>query len=243
MICLVVDLGNTLCKYAIMLNGQIVSKGAYPVLLNEHIDAIFSTYPDIRHCIFSSVRGKDPDLLGSLSSHCHTIELSKELPLPIGMNYSGNPGNDRLASAVAAAVLNPAGNSLIVDTGTCITYTVVHSNIFIGGAISPGIDIRFRSLNEFTANLPLLSLTEEAIALCGNSTDASIRSGVINAVKLEVDGMISRFEAEFPQLKVFLTGGYSGFFEKALKNGIFADPDLVLKGLYHILKFNADTRS
>ena len=88
-----------------------------------------------------------------------------------------------------------------------------------------------------TENLPLVDLGDE-VDLIGKNTIQCIQSGVINGVLLEIDGMINRYKSQFSDLKVLLTGGDFQLFDKGLKNSIFADPDLVLKGLNEILDYN-----
>jgi type III pantothenate kinase len=221
------------------MNDKLMSKGAYPDLTDHQIKDIIDTFPDIKHVMISSVAGDRQDIIEQLKCECKVHVLDGQTKLPIKLNYSGRPGNDRIASSSAAVLLNPDGPSLIVDCGTCITYSLVLENSFAGGAISPGLQLRFKALNDYTANLPLLNYDNEDHPLLGTSTSGSIYSGVLNAATYEVDGMITAFRKDHPDLKVFLTGGMAPFFENGLKNGIFADADLVLKGLHYILRLNA----
>ena len=133
---------------------------------------------------------------------------------------------------------------LSVDAGTCIKYDFVNAqNQYLGGGISPGIEMRFKSLNQFTDRLPLISY-KHFDKLIGDNTEDSILSGVMNGVVQEVKGIIQRYEQQYPDIKVVFTGGYLKFFEKSFsigtkgKTNIFADSFLVLKGLNEILNFN-----
>jgi type III pantothenate kinase len=240
---LCIDIGNSRIKTGIFLNDKLVFKAAYPDLNSKQIADLFSTYPDLKKGILSSVAGDRPDMISEVKQHCDLHVLDKSSLIPITIDYDGYPGNDRICSAVAAFTMVQDNAALIVDCGTCITYSIIVGRSFKGGAISPGIQLRFRSLNDYTANLPLLNYDNADHPLTGNSTHGSIYSGVLNAALLEVDAMITKYKDQYPDLTVFLTGGMSGFFENGLKNGIFADADLVLKGLYHILQLNASKRS
>ena len=127
---------------------------------------------------------------------------------------------------------------MVIDAGTCITFDFIDlNNIYVGGRISPGIEMRYKALFNQTHNLPRLSLNEE-FNFMGNSTKESIVSGVQNGVLSEVNLIISKLKKENKDLIVIVTGGDTFFFENALKNSIFADENFVLKGLNEILKYN-----
>ena len=133
--------------------------------------------------------------------------------------------------ASGAVLLYPTQNRLVIDAGTCITYDFIAANDdYLGGAISPGITIRYKSLNNFTAKLPLLE-KKETENFIGNSTENSIHSGIINGVCYEIDGFISRYSDKFQDLTIILTGGDAVFLAKRLKNTIFANSNFLLESL------------
>ena len=107
--------------------------------------------------------------------------------------------------------------------------------IFLGGNISPGMTTRFRALNHFTKKLPLVT-EEDDIPLIGRSTETAIQAGVVNGIVYDIDEL----KVKYPDLLVFLTGGHSFYFERRLKNSIFADINLVLTGLNRILEYNVE---
>lgn len=240
MLTLSIDIGNTRIKTGVFRNNDLISKGAYIDMPEKGLKDLFLVYPDIKRTIISSVAGEHPEIKKIASEFSQVTILSPSLKLPVTIRYEGTPGNDRIAVASAVSHINENGTSLVVDCGTCITYSlVITGNLFAGGAISPGLELRYKALNAFTANLPLLKFDNEFHHITGSSTSGSIQSGVLNGAVAEVSGMIEKYRHEYPELKVYITGGFSSFFEKALKNGIFADPDLVLKGLNYILQLNA----
>ncbi len=170
------------------------------------------------------------------------INLSAHTRLPFILKYDTPEtlGLDRIALAAAAATSYPGKDCLVVDAGTCITYDFVNrAGEYLGGAISPGIQMRFKALNHFTARLPLGSINH-SIDLIGKSTLSSIGSGVINGTINEVGGTIKQYEARFPEMITVLTGGDAIVFDGLVKNTIFAAPDFLLKGLNNILDYHAE---
>ncbi|HNX87122.1 MAG TPA: type III pantothenate kinase, partial [Bacteroidales bacterium] len=110
----------------------------------------------------------------------------------------------------------------------------------LGGAITPGLQMRLQALHTFTGKLPLISLRNSEI-LTGRTTEESILSGVLAGTAAEMEGMVDRFSAQNPELKTILSGGDQNYFNKRLKISIFARPNIVLSGLQQILQFNVDT--
>ena len=149
-------------------------------------------------------------------------------------------GLDRIALIAAAASQYRAKNILVIDAGTCITYDFINSkNEYLGGAISPGLTIRYEALHNLTAKLPLLK-PKDLDVFIGNTTETSIHSGVINGVINEIDGVIKQYQSSNKDLTVILTGGDTNFLAKRLKSSIFANSNFLLEGLNHLLKINTD---
>ena len=190
--------------------------------------------------IISSVANHPPELKALLQEQAKVLVLNADTMLPIMNAYHSAEtlGADRIALAVAAYHQKPASNNLVISAGTAITYNFVHKNkAFRGGAITPGVGMRFKSLHEFTDKLPLVSADGELLLL-GYDTETGIRSGVLNGIAAEMDGMINSFREQFQEVNVFLTGGDAPLFAGKLKNQIFADSQLLLKGLNLILRHN-----
>jgi type III pantothenate kinase len=168
--------------------------------------------------------------------------LNRDLSLPIALTYHtpDTLGADRIAGSVAANALFSNSNVLKIDFGTCITYDFVNANNELeGGAISPGMMMRFKALHNYTARLPLIDPMQfNTYPLTGTDTAHSILSGVMNGIKNEVAGIIKEYEARLGKLNVVATGGDSGLFVTLLKSEIFARPYLVLEGLNIILNNN-----
>ncbi len=149
-------------------------------------------------------------------------------------------GYDRIAAVTGAHTIYPNNNVLVIDAGTALTYDLVTAEgEYLGGNISPGMNMRFKALNKFTNRLPLLSINDEEIDLLGTSTEKAIKSGVVNGVLMEIEGFISSVSQKFTDLKVVITGGDAFSFEKRLKSSIFVISHLNLIGLNRILDYNA----
>jgi len=134
----------------------------------------------------------------------------------------------------------PDKNVLIIDAGTCITYDFInHKNEYLGGAISPGIKMRYNALHNLTANLPLLE-AKPPKDLIGKSTSESIHSGIVNGILKEIDGIVLEYQKKYQDLTVILTGGDTKFLSKQLKSSIFANSNFLLEGLNFILEFNTN---
>jgi len=170
------------------------------------------------------------------------IILSAETPLPIQNAYKTKLtlGYDRIADAVGAYSMFPGVNVLIIDAGTAITIDLLTAEgEFYGGNISPGLDLRFRALNEFTSKLPLIK-KKEYHPFLGKTTEEAILSGVLSGAAFELDGYIDKLRIQYPDLKIILTGGDIKFFVKKLKNIIFVHSNLNLTGLNRILEYNVE---
>jgi type III pantothenate kinase len=161
--------------------------------------------------------------------------------LPITINYETitTLGLDRIALMVAAFNIYQFQNTLVISMGTCITYNFITNAVFQGGAIGPGVQMRFKAMHQFTNKLPLVNNIER-IELIGKSTNASIQSGVVNGVIAEIDNIIDAYKVENPTINVVLTGGDQQQFAHQLKSKIFADPNFLFKGLYAILQYNTN---
>jgi type III pantothenate kinase len=240
---LIIDVGNSFVKLAIFDGDHIRYKEVVELnLILERIKAIESTYRPIKGAIVSSVGKLSETAINLIEERFDLLILNSDTKLPYMSLYETPEtlGVDRIA-LVSASVKNYSDkNVLIIDAGTCITYDFINNkNKYLGGAISPGLRMRYKSLNNLTANLPLLE-TELPNNIIGNSTKASIHSGVVDGVLKEIDGVIEAYIANYPDLTVILTGGDSNFLSKQLKSSIFATPNFLLEGLNFILQFNSN---
>lgn len=238
---LAVDIGNTRVKVAVFKEDKVVGFVVFEkrIIISE-IKKIAKKYA-ISFGIISNVASVSEKKMIQLKKIINFHVISHESQIPF-INLYKTPktlGIDRIALVAAAVKQYPNKNVLIIDAGTCITFDFVNTKKeYLGGAISPGIKLRYKSLNAFTANLPLIS-NLELENLTGKNTYESIVSGVLNGVVAEIDGLIFRYKQKYLDLTVVLTGGDTNFLSKQLKSSIFATQNFVLQGLNEILKLNA----
>ena len=238
---LIVDAGNTSIKLAVFDKEKLlytVSTARESFL--EKTKKVFNLYPSIHWAIVSSVGFLDEKDVLALSVFCKVHVLHHDSKIPFKNSYATphTLGVDRIALATAAFYFNPTANTLVIDAGTCVTYDMVNDyGEYLGGAISPGLHMRYEALHNQTAKLPLLPLGDP-IDLIGNSTESSIHSGVVNGISAEIDGVIDQYKKRFKDLTVILTGGDAHFLSERLKNTIFADSKFLLIGLNFLLEYN-----
>lgn len=239
----VIDEGNTLCKCARFASNQMLEQKT--LVSSELSNVSFWNNIEAERLIFSSVKRTKADftkLIANTKFETKAVYLDMDCNLPIKINYDTphSLGKDRIAGAVAANDLYPNKNVLIIDAGTSITYDLVSSeNAFEGGAISLGLKMRFQALHNYTAQLPLITDFSTETPLTGKSTQQCMMSGVINGIKAEIKALIEKYQSQFPDLIILVTGGDAFLFETNLKNNIFAQPNLVMHGLNKILAHNA----
>jgi type III pantothenate kinase len=231
---LALDFGNTRIKAGLFEGNRLSTR------------ALFSDTKELRdflstntfaNAIVSSVSMEVQQALDWINVSGMKLPLTSTMDLPVTIAY-GTPGTlgvDRIAAVCGARAIYPGRDCLVIDAGTCITYEFLSaSGVYEGGAISPGIRMRFEAMNHFTARLPLVKPLSNA-PLTGKTTEQSMQSGVMNGLEEEIKGIISRYQQEFPHIQIILCGGDSVFFENTAKRSIFVAPDLVLTGLNAIL--------
>ncbi|MCX6167417.1 MAG: type III pantothenate kinase [Sphingobacteriales bacterium] len=239
---LVIDIGNSSQKIAVFEQRNLLHTEITTSLNSQKLAQILAQYP-CTHSIICSVNQEIAALEQYLEQQTKYIRFSVGTPNPIHNQYQSPEtlGLDRLAAMMAVYALFPKQNTLVIDAGTCITYDMLDAQgNYLGGSISPGIQLRFRALHEFTGRLPFVSFSPAPIDLVGIDTPTSLQSGVVNGVTAEVEGIITQYQQKHAQLNVVFCGGDANFFDNRLKNSIFASnssciPHLVLIGLNEII--------
>ncbi len=238
---LIIDAGNTAVKLAVFDQNELLDVSmASPETINSGLDKILDKYPDIQDAILSSVAFISPEQLKLTDRNIKLLVVDHQIKTPFKNAYATPEtlGADRVALAAAATAQYPGKNVLVIDAGTCITYEMITEDAtYLGGAISPGLRMRFQSLHHFTSNLPDLDPAEFPDFI-GDSTEHSIQSGVINGLCREIEGVIAQYESRFPLLTVNLTGGDAQFLSNRLKKAIFAHSNFLLEGLNFLLEYN-----
>lgn len=234
---LAVDIGNTKFKAAVFEGDALLEKfifGNEAALKN--FKKIFTAYPKIRHTWLSSVGKTDDEAVIWLNEKTDLTVISHKSQFPFTNSY-GTPqtlGIDRLILTAGAVLQFPAANRLVIDAGTCVTYDFCDAqDTYRGGAISPGLQLRYNTMHNFTAKLPLL-YPEMPSGYIGNTTVSSMHSGVVNGLLYEVEGFVSRYVEQYQDVKIILTGGDAEFLAKRLKNTIFANSNFLLESLNNL---------
>jgi type III pantothenate kinase len=237
---LTIDIGNTKIKAAVFEGSTLLETFVFDKNeLQKNIENILNKYKKINDLVVSSVSDIEKEAIISFVEDVNVHFISKTDPLPFVNSYETphTLGNDRLVLAAGATLKFPNQNRLVIDAGTCVTYDFVNDeNNYLGGAISPGLKLRYEAMHYYTSKLPLLSL-ENPENFIGKSTSKSIHSGVVNGLVYEIDGFIEEYKVNFPNFIIILTGGDSEFLAKRLKNTIFANSNFLLESLNQIFQY------
>jgi len=236
---LCLDFGNTRLKAAIFNGDKIETVVTLTNDAVESIEQLVSAYNPGKS-ILSSVINHNPEIENLLAAKTkfHLLNHFSKLAFSTPVGKPETIGADRLALCAAAVHFYPAKHNLVIGLGTCITYNFVNKfHEFLGGGISPGLEMRLKSVNYYTAKLPLVK-ADSNVPLIGYDTATNILSGVILGIVYELNGFIDEYASKFDNFNVLLTGGDITYLASHLKNKIFADPDLIFKGLYAISETN-----
>lgn len=236
-----IDWGNSRIKVALFDNDVLQSVEIFPEQeAVTNIAFYIDDHKPVKGILCSVVNhpeGFEKMMQGKLASF---VKLDHNTALPVMNAYTspGTLGVDRLPLVVAAQNMYPDKNNLVISLGTCITYNFMQKNrTFRGGAISPGLHMRLKAMHQFTDRLPEVS-PEGELLLLGYDTETCLRSGAVLGMAAEIDGIIAEYIQQYPDFNALLTGGDAPFFASKLKSKIFADPELLLKGLNLILNYN-----
>ena len=243
------DFGNTRLKCGVFIDGQLATVFSLRDTGDDTLKDVLEKYQPAK-TILSSVIDHNAGIEKLLAERSlfHKLSAQSILPFRMPVNKPETMGADRMALAAAAVHFYKGKNNLVIGLGSCVTYNFINKyNSFVGGSISPGMEMRFRSLRDYTAKLPLIK-PDPADAgwnfpLAGYDTRTNILSGILIGLRAEMDGIIDNYKEKFGNFNVLLTGGDAPYFARHLKNKIFADPDLIFKGLYAISETNHDTKT
>jgi type III pantothenate kinase len=236
---LCLDFGNTRLKWAIFSSGEIAETGLFSEAVIEELAVCLETHKPERSILSSVVNHPESlEVLLKSKTRFHKLDHHSRVPITTPVGKPETIGADRLALVVAAAHYFPNYNNLVIGLGSAITFNYINRfRQFIGGSISPGMEMRFKSLQAFTAKLPLVS-PHWNFPLAGYDTKTNIQSGVIFGIAKEIDGVVEAYEERYENMHVLMTGGDAGYFKPFLKKKITEDPDLIFKGLYLISEYN-----
>ena len=235
---LTIDIGNTRAKIILFEETRPVYEEVLSESLDKAIERIVSRFHPER-CAWCNV-GKDEAEITQILKElpCPATQLTGLTNVPIKVHYKSKAtlGADRLAAVLGATTLYPDTDLLIIDAGTCITYDLIDAQgNYWGGNISPGLEMRFKALHQFTARLPLVNESGEFPSF-GNNTETAIRCGVIQGITYEIEGYVSQLKKTYPKLQVFFTGGSQFKFSSPLQEELLYDAYLVARGLNRMIQ-------
>ena len=230
----IVDAGNTSVKVALVKNSQILSVHRF-----AQVSDALSTISDADVVCASVLNENFRQFFIERGTSFYQITHQSTLPFKSAYGSMETIGVDRLCNMAAAFRLFGSQNCLVVDIGTCIKFDFIsENNVYLGGSIAPGIELRYKALYEHTSQLPMLDF-KSAVSIIGEDTNKSMHSGVINGIQHEIQGMIMRYEKDFGDIKILITGGDASYFEFPQKSNIFANKNLTLEGIVEIYEINA----
>ena len=234
------DFGNTRLKCAVFTKSNLKEVIILSNDAEASIQQIIQEHKPTK-AILSSVINHNPAIETILQEHTqfHKLSYTSQLPFTTPVGKPETIGADRLALCAAAVHLHPNKHNLVIGLGTCITYNFINKfHEFLGGSISPGMNMRFTAMHQQTALLPIVEATHE-FPLIGYDTKTNLLSGVLLGMAKEIDGIVDAYIEKYSNFNVLITGGDMAFFVSHLKNKIFADPYLIFKGLYAINEYNS----
>ena len=237
---LAVDVGNTRVKVAVFENDTIFESFVFETIsFKKKIKKIIKNNDLITHLVVASVGLIDKSVFFGLENSVKVHFVSHQDLFPFENKYQTphTLGIDRMVLAAGAVLQYPNQNRLVIDAGTCVTYDFINQkNHYLGGAITPGLAMRYKALNQYTSKLPLLE-NEVPAFFIGDSTGQSIHSGVVNGLTFEIDGFIDQYKSLNSNFIIILTGGDAVFLAKRLKNTIFANSNFLLESLNQTFQY------
>ena len=236
---LCLDFGNTRLKAAIFENDVFKEEIILADDSNTTIEQLLSIHQPQKSILSSVIKHniEIEDMLAIKTSY-HKLSHLTHLNFTTPVGKPASIGADRLALAAAAVRYFPNKNNLVIGLGSCITYNFINQHHeFLGGGISPGMEMRFKAMHEHTALLPLVQ-KDWNFPVIGYDTKTNLQSGVIAGITHEIRGFIEFYEKSYGNFNAVLTGGDGAYFGRQLKNKIFADFNFLFKGLYALSETN-----
>ncbi len=237
---LAIDIGNTRIKAAVFEHNTLVNHFSFSKeALESNINLILKQYPKCSDLVVASVGDVPKESFLAFQNQLNIHFISHESDFPF-FNLYQTPltlGIDRMVLASGAVLQYPKQHRLVIDAGTCITYDFIDDkDQYLGGAIAPGIRLRYEAMHRYTAKLPLLTAAYPKQNI-GNTTEEAMHVGVVQGMLHEIEGFITQYQARYPKIIIILTGGDTEFLAKPLKNTIFANSNFLLESLNQTFQY------
>lgn len=241
MFLLTIDIGNTAVKLSVFEDERLVHAVRGRGLGPEAVDAMLD-YCSVDGIAYCAVGSDEHGIRRTLEEGDIPFLALDQARLPVEIDYltPSTLGQDRIAAAIGA--VTPGGSALVVDAGTALTCDAVVDGRFVGGNISPGVGLRFESLHQYTARLPLVGADGDTPQF-GVDTETAIRAGVVGGVTAEIVNDYRNLTTRFADhdIKLILTGGDARLLAPLLgQHGLdpTIDDDAVGRGLVRIYNYN-----
>ena len=240
------DIGNTEVKICLVdKNFKIKKKINIQTseinlsILKIKLKKIIKNKKKIENIVFSSVV---PEILSKFSKlfkfslNKKIIEI-KKLKLDELIDIKVNKkqvGSDRLANSIS--VIDENNNYIIIDFGTATTFDVIIKKKYLGGIISPGINLSLNTLTSRASLIPEINLKKISNVI-GKNTNEAVRSGFYWGYAGLIDNIIKLIKRQTKSdFKVILTGGLANLYKNSINTKCKVDKDLTIKGIIKITK-------
>lgn len=233
------DIGNTTLKATLWDGNEVVDAVSLPTDEQATVVDVLATWSKKEgrsHEIWALSSGT---VTGTWAEDWNVQFLSKDMPMPLKHKYQSfeSLGMDRWVMANAAA-LDHGPNFLLVTVGTCITYNVVNEGVYLGGAISPGAQMRLDAMHSGTHALPQLTLDlKGAEVLAGADTQRSMQVGALQGLHHEIESLISAYLAQYELPLALIVGTHAKTLLAGLKKHIFAPNNYELEALKKVVEY------
>ena len=248
---LAIDLGNTDTVFGVYDDGRLVHSwrlsthrertvDEFGILLRNLFALEKLDVGAIRSVIVSSVVPPLDPTLEAMTKRYFAVDAvfvtAENAGIPILYDDPKEVGADRIVDAVAV-LERYSVPAIVVDLGTATTFDAITAKgEYLGGLISPGIEISASALIEQAARLPRTDIKKPE-DLIGRSTVTSLQSGFFWGYVSLVDGIIERMMAELgSESSVIATGGMAHLVEQESRFISTTDPNLTLDGLYLVAR-------
>ncbi len=210
---LCLDFGNTRLKAAVFNYDKMEKELLLKDDSKESIQSLINEYQPTKSILSSVIdHNIEIEILLAQNTKFHKLSHLTKLAFTCAVGKPETIGADRLALAAAAVHFYPGKNNLVIGLGSCITFNFINNqHELIGGSISPGLEMRLKALNYYTARLPLVNASWN-VPLIGYDTETNIQSGVVLGMAKEIDGIIAAYAEKYDNFNVLLTGGDLVFF-------------------------------
>ena len=203
-------------------------------IIKKNLKFLFKKRKNIKNIIFSSVVPNIFKQFSAFFKSNFSIKVIEIKKLKLNKLNKKQVGSDRLANSIAS--IDKRNNYIIIDFGTATTFDVIVKNKYLGGIISPGINLSLSTLTSKASLIPEINLKKISYVI-GKNTNEAVRSGFYWGYAGLIDNMIKLIKTQIKSdFKVVLTGGLADLYKNSINTKCKIDKDLTIKGIIKITK-------